>query len=159
MPQTTAPVNQQQPAQKKGVVGIIVSIVTLVVVLALVAVVWNFMQSKQDSSVDTDKYQAVFLTNGQVYFGKLTSLQGDYAKMTDIYYLQVQQSVQPASGAENNQEASEDSNSDISLNKLGNELHGPTDEMHIASEQILFWEDLKADSTVSKAIAEHKAQQ
>ena len=40
----------------------------------------------------------------------------------------------------------------ISLIKLGNELHGPTDEMRITRSHILFIEDLKNDSAVVLAI-------
>jgi hypothetical protein len=43
------------------------------------------------------------------------------------------------------------------LVKLGNELHGPVDEMHISKAQILFYEDLKTDGQVVKAIQAYKA--
>ena len=43
-------------------------------------------------------------------------------------------------------------NSDVQLIKLGNELHGPEDQMQITKDQVLFWENLKADGKVSKAI-------
>jgi hypothetical protein len=44
-----------------------------------------------------------------------------------------------------------------SLVKLGEELHGPEDEMVINNEHIIFTERLKADSQVVSAIAEHKS--
>ncbi len=97
------------------------------------------------SDIEADKYQAVFMTNGQVYFGKLDDINSSYADLTDVYYLQVQQAVQPATN-------NTDQQSQVSLTKLGSELHGPTDKMHISRDQILFWENLKADSTVVKAI-------
>ena len=39
-------------------------------------------------SVSTGKYQALFLTNGQVYFGKIVGMSADTVTMRDIYYLQ-----------------------------------------------------------------------
>lgn len=42
----------------------------------------------------------------------------------------------------------------ISLAKLGNELHGPEDKMFINSDQLLFWENLKDDGQVAKAISD-----
>ena len=78
--------------------------------------------------------------------------------MTDVYYLQVQQSVQPSTTNPANT-GDADQQPQVSLTKLGNELHGPTDKMHISKDQILFWENLKDESTVVKAIKEYKAKQ
>ncbi len=97
-------------------------------------------------------YQAVFLTNGQVYFGKLSNAEGNYITLDDIYYLQ----VGPAQG--NGPSASSTpANQNITLVKLGNELHGPVDEMHISRSQVLFYEDLKNDGNVVSAILKDKA--
>jgi hypothetical protein len=99
-------------------------------------------------------YQAVFLTNGQVYFGKMTQANSDYPMLTDIYYLQV---VQPPLQGQQIGATAQTAQQQISLVKLGNELHGPMDEMHISKAQILFYEDLKSDGQVVKAIAAYKA--
>jgi hypothetical protein len=97
----------------------------------------------------TGAYQSVFLTNGQVYFGKVVSgSNADPIVLQDVYYLQVTQQLQPAPDAS----ASPQPVPQISLVKLGNELHGPTDEMRITRSQMLFIEDLKSDSQVVKAI-------
>ncbi|HSX02926.1 MAG TPA: hypothetical protein VLI05_06485 [Candidatus Saccharimonadia bacterium] len=106
-----------------------------------------------DSAVKGKQYQAVFLTNGQVYFGKVSSVDSSYVKLSNIYYLQVQQTVQPkdsSSSANNNQQ--------VSLAKLGGELHGPEDSMFISRSQVLFWENLKDDGKVVKAIKDYIAQ-
>ena len=72
--------------------------------------------------------------------------------MGNIYYLRVNQTVQP--NQENGTQAQTGAN-DISLVKLGCELHGPTDEMLINREQVIFWENLKEDGQVAKAVAEY----
>lgn len=123
--------------------GIIVSLIVIVAAFGAYQ-----KQGTTTTDVETDKYQAVFMTNGQVYFGKLADVTHTYADLTDVYYLQVQQAVQPAAT---------DQKSQVSLTKLGSELHGPTDKMHISRDQILFWENLKDDSTVVKAIKDYKA--
>jgi hypothetical protein len=102
------------------------------------------------SQAKSSGYEAVFLTNGQVYFGKLTHPGDDYVTLDDIYYLQV--GPQQGSGS-----AATTSAQSISLVKLGNELHGPVDQMHISRSQILFYEDLKSDGQVVKAILQDKA--
>jgi hypothetical protein len=108
------------------------------------------------STTSSSGYQAVFLTNGQVYFGKLASSDSDYPTLTDIYYLQVVQP--PLQGQQTaGQAAQGQQQPQISLVKLGNELHGPVDLMHIAKNQILFYEDMKSDSQVVKAIQSYKA--
>jgi len=99
-------------------------------------------------------YQGVFLTNGQVYFGKIANPDGDYVDLSDIFYLQVgpQQGSATAPG-----QTAATPQQQISLVKLGNELHGPVDEMHISRAQILFYEDLKSDGQVVTAIDRYKA--
>lgn len=158
-PQSTQPAAQQSapraaaPAPKKG--GKLTPlVVTLLLVLAIVAAGLYFWKAGNggDSAIDKSKFQAVFLSNGQVYFGKLDSLKGDYLELSNVYYLQVQQSVQPA------KEENAADKSQVSLTKLGKELHGPTDKMNIKADQVLFWEDLKDDSTVVKAIKNFESQ-
>jgi hypothetical protein len=120
------------------------------VVLALViggVIAWKQMGSGSD--IKSGQYQALFLTNGQVYFCKLSNVDDRYVKCTDIYYLQVQQAVQPAEG-------SADQQPKVSLAKLGSELHGPEDAMYVNRDQVLFWENLKGDGKVAKAIEENK---
>lgn len=124
--------------------------VVLVVVLVLGAGIMLWKNMAGDGGVKKDQYQALFLTNGQVYFGKLNNINDKYVELTDIYYLQVQQSVQPAAG-----KTGEDPQ--VSLAKLGSELHGPEDKMSVNREQVLFWENLSNDSKVVKVITEAKA--
>ncbi len=100
-------------------------------------------------------YQAVFLTNGQVYFGKLSGETSSYATLKDIYYLQVTQP--PLQGSQQQgQQAQTQAQPQLSLVKLGNELHGPVDTMQINRDQILFYEDMKEDAKVIQAINDYK---
>ena len=104
------------------------------------------------NSSTSSNWQAVFLTNGQVYFGKLSGTTGQCATLKEIYYLQVQQQVQPSDST-----TSTNNNSSLTLVKLGNELHGPKDEMKINRDQIIFWENMKDDGKVVKAINDYKS--
>ena len=123
------------------------------VAILLIALVVSIATSKTRSEskyVDSKQYQAVFLNGGQVYFGKITSLNEKYIAMSSIYYLRVNQTVQP--------NANTSSSNDVSLVKLGCELHGPSDQMVINASQVVFWENLKSDGQVSKAIADFQKQ-
>lgn len=111
---------------------------------------WGKKESKEESK--TGDWQAVFLTNGQVYFGKLDGLSKDFVKLREIYYLQLAQAPQPQEGKQQQQPPK------ASLVKLGNELHGPEDQMIINRDQILFVEDMKPESKVVEAINRYKTQ-
>lgn len=114
-------------------------------------------QAKTAVTTASSGYQAVFLTNGQVYFGKISNKNEDWMTMKDIYYLQVIQPPLQGQQQADQAQAQAQAQPQISLVKLGNELHGPVDEMHITRSQVLFYEDLKEDSQVIKAIKDYKA--
>ncbi|HMR55028.1 MAG TPA: hypothetical protein PKD34_00330 [Candidatus Doudnabacteria bacterium] len=137
-------------------------IILAVVVLLLVvgAVLFRdklFTSQSGDSAQQAEEtlsgYQAVFLSNGQVYFGNLSDMTASYATLVDIYYLQVTQP--PLQGSQ--QEGQTQEQPQLSLVKLGEELHGPVDEMKINREHILFYEDLKEDGRVVQAIRDYQA--
>jgi len=133
----------------------------LLVVIALVWSWWLFGRSTaydENKGINQNEYQAVFLTNGQVYFGKLADLNHKYVTIHDIYYLQVQQSQSSDTKTLQNASNSTTTGAQVSLAKLGNELHGPEDKMHISSDQVLFWENLKNDSKVVQAISKYQNQ-
>lgn len=117
------------------------------VIVVLVVAAW-FVYSWQTGADflmrSQAKYQAVFLDNNQVYFGKLSREKSDQPILRDIYYLRVAQALQPPTSAAQIP--------DVNLVKLGTELHGPEDEMRINKEHIIFIENLKPDGQVMKAI-------
>jgi hypothetical protein len=71
--------------------------------------------------------------------------------VSNVYYLRVNQAVQPDT-------KNSTANNDVSLVKLGCELHGPEDQMVINQSQVIFWENLKADGQVAKAVAQFQKQ-
>lgn len=134
----------QETIKKRGKTG---KIIISIIILAILAGAGIRMVGNKKP------WTSVFLANGQVYFGKLSVLPlKSTVTLKDIYYLQVRQVLQPA---ENPQEPQQQ----ISLAKLGNELHGPEDRMTIPKNQILFWEKMKEDSQVVQAIERYRAEQ
>jgi len=128
---------------------------TVLVLLVLGYILVGKPVSKTEARyIDGSKMQAVFLNGGQVYFGKIRDLNQQYLHMSDIFYLRVNQVVQPNQGAQQAQ-------NDISLVKLGCELHRPSNDMVINREQVIFWENLKDESgenTVPGAVKKYLAQ-
>ena len=121
--------------------------------LIVIGGIWYFSQrsspsvsvgsSNEQVVIDSGEYQAVFLDNGQVYFGKLEKTRDMFYTLTDVFYLQSNVAVEQASN--------------LSLTKLGSEAHGPEDQMQINQEHILFIEDMKNDSKVVQAIQDYKS--
>lgn len=113
-----------------------------------------------DSKLPTTKesgYNAVFLANGQVYFGKLSGLDRSFIELQDVFYLQIDQQGQALQGLQQNSVRNQaNSQSKLQLIKLGNELHGPTDVMKINKDQVIFYEDIRKDSKVYQAIEQYK---
>lgn len=151
----TAPKNTTE--EKKSFKRLIFPIVSGILVILLGTAGWLLWSNSQATNVaiESNKYQAVFFTNGQVYFGKLQSLNGGYMKLTDIYYLQTQAGEQ--ADAKNPQQTSTDQNG-VQLIKLGDEIHGPEDAMIISKDQVLFYENLKSDGKVAQSIDKYKQQ-
>lgn len=134
----------------KLVSGALLFSAALLIVALLLYTSFGGKVASEGKYVDTSKYQAIFLNGGQVYFGHIKTLNNRFVRVDDIYYLRVNQTVQP--NQQNNQA------NDVSLVKLGCELHGPQDQMVINREQVIFWENLKADGQVAKAVAVFKQQ-
>lgn len=138
----------------RKIVAIIIGVIVAVAVVVLSG--WFLSRSSTAATIDSSKYQAVFFTNGQVYFGKLKPVNASYFKLTDVFYIQAQES-DAATDSENPQQTSTQS-TDIRLIKLGSEVHGPDDEMIISKEQVLFFENLKKDGKVSDSITKYNAE-
>lgn len=111
-------------------------------------------ERKTTAGGEASDYSAVFLVNGQVYFGKMSTNDREYV-LRDVYYLRAQRPLQPA------EEESEGGQprQQVQLIKLGNELHGPTDEIIFTRDNVLFVERLTKDSRVVKGIEQFKAGQ
>lgn len=103
--------------------------------------------TNESKYVQSSDYQAVFLTNGQVYFGKVKAINSDFIRLENIYYL----TQTSASGSSSDQS----SNGNYTLVKLGcQQIHYPLDEMVINRSQVSFWENLNAKGKVVTSIAQ-----
>ena len=138
-------------AGKMGRVGVVAAVGIVAVLLIAIAALVAFGGPKaEDSYVDTNRLQAVFLNTGQVYFGNVKALNSKYFVLSNIYYLQT------SSGSSTSSTSS--SNTSVSLVKLGCELHEPLDQMVINRDQVTFWENLGDNGQVAKAVATFEKQ-
>ncbi len=122
----------------------------LLILALFVLIIWQLLRmlgigpSPNFPSVNVSEWQAVFLTNNQVYFGHLQDYNEGYTTLKDIFYLRV---------AEPLQQGATPGGPTLNLAKLGSELHGPQDLMYIPKDKIMFWENLRKDSNVVQAIS------
>ena len=95
-----------------------------------------------DLSFPTE-YQAVFLDNGQIFFGKIGAADSSFLTLREVFYLQ-------RVASDEKKEARN------VLMRLGTEWHGP-DFMRINTRHVVRLEPVAPDSQVARLIREAKA--
>lgn len=95
--------------------------------------IWDFAVP----AIGGAKYQAVFLANGQTYFGRYTDRLGPYVKVEDAFYIQQTRSDDPDVAPEQR------------LVRRGTEPHQPLRVVLIPKSAILFVEDLQPTSPIA----------
>jgi len=84
------------------------------------------------------RYQAVFLANGQTYFGHYLDRLGPYVKIENAFYIAAQPTAEEGQTPESR------------IIRRGSELHQPLPFVLIPKSAILFVEDLRQDSQVAQ---------
>lgn len=143
-------------SDKKSNKGLLWTIVVILAVLVAVVVGWVIWSNSKNAAtgIDSSKYQAVFMSNGQIYFGKLSDFNDSSFKITSIYYPQAQSTDETSTSKTD----VSDSQSNIQLFRVTDGVHGPEDEMVITKSQILYYENLKSDSKVTQLIEQNNKQ-
>lgn len=134
-------------------------VVSILIVVLLAVAGWLFWQNQQGvaAAIDSEKYQAVFLSNGQVYFGKLAIVNGEYMELTNVYYLERQITTNATTGAETESSAEQSvTDNNFQLLKYSDVLYGSEDAMIISKDDIIRFENLRTDGVVAKAIANRR---
>ncbi len=126
------------------ILGVVILFGVAILVAALAVGFSHVGNSNESKYINTGKYQAVFLNNGQVYFGKIQSMNTQYLNLTSVYYL----TQASATGT-----SSTSSDSNYTLVKLGcQQIHDPIDQMLINRSQVTFWENLQDSGKVATSI-------
>lgn len=121
---------------RSRIAGIAIAIVGFVLLFAIVRW-WDFALPNLGAA----RYQAVFLSNGQTYFGRYIDRIGPYVKVEDAFYIQ-----QTPTATEDQPQLPPESR----LIRRGSELHQPLPSVLIPRSAILFIEDLRSDSAVGQ---------
>lgn len=132
------PLLRKHPKQRKQMTATVLIIVTL-------AILGGLLWQRLNDNIMANRYQAVFLSNGQVYFGKLHDYYGGRPYMTDVYYFQANSQTSSSSSAQQ-------SGGNQLLVKLGQEIHAPENKLMLNKDSIMFVENLTDNGKVSEAI-------
>ncbi len=145
--------SEHDSSDKKSNKGLLWTIVIILAVVALAVVGWLFWSNSKNAAtgIDTSKYQAVFMSNGQIYFGKLSDFNDASLKITNIYYPQAQTTEETSTKTDVQSEQS-----NIQLFRVTDGVHGPEDQMIITKSQVLYYENLKSDSKVTQLIEQNE---
>ena len=132
----------------------------VVAVVALVIGGGYYFLKVRGGGIASGEYQAVFLTNDQVYFGKIAKSDSVEVVLKDVFYLLIRQPTQVQAQDPEATPGAQAQQPRYELRHLGDgEAHGPLDEMSINRAQILFIEPLKEDGMVVRGIQQYKEQQ
>jgi hypothetical protein len=123
---------------------VLLSLLVVVIGLVIYHFVSLYIDQNHREKMGLSYYYAVFLTNNQTYFGKIKGESGDYILLDDVHYLQAEKKDELSQSSVNS--------SDIVVIPLGSEIHGPSNQMKINKDHVLFLEVLKKDSQVVKSI-------
>ena len=128
------------PGRERGIGAVAAAAITAVLLIAVFAGILLAGKLRNKSLVFDTPYQAVLLTNGSVYFGKLDNYGTKFPLLRDVYYVQTNI----------NQETKQTTSV---LVKRGKEMHGP-DRMYLSPSQIVLVEPVGPTSKVAQLIAE-----
>ena len=125
--------------QRGSVIVQVAALVLLVAVVVLMA--WQQFRPVRAPKFETE-YQAVLLSGGMVYYGRLEGFGTPYPVLQDVFYVQSQ--ADPATKQVTN-----------ILVRRGKEWHAP-DRMYLNPGHIVLVEPVGPNSQVAKFIAEAK---
>lgn len=137
------PAAEVSPEQKKsGKMGLVAGCVACLLIGMFLghAITYHLMERHRQGEAFGTAYQAVLLSNGAVYYGKLAGFGSRNPTLTDVFYI-VSKSDPTTKQVTN------------VLVKRGKELHQP-DRMYLNATQIVFVEPVGSESKVAQLINE-----
>lgn len=114
---------------------VIVGLVIVLVASLSVNIVQTQGKDSQAAQPNPEQYQAVFMPNDQVYYGRLV-VRDDGYELIDPYYSKA--------------------GSATTLVKLGTEAHKPEAKIYIDRGSGMYWENLRPEGNISQAIKQEE---
>lgn len=118
-------------------------LILLVLFVLTIFCLAGYTLTRKYAHADKGIRYAVFLTNGQIYFGNLTE-EGQFLTLENAFYPQSNDFLR-----------SDAAKKKITLQRVGSEVYGPKSTIRINRDQIMYYKELREDSKVNKAIKEY----
>jgi hypothetical protein len=114
-------------------------IVSCAAILFIVVLVWTGVRLAGRPPVPSDAspYAAVYLTNGEIYFGKLT-WSSSQPILTDVWVLQ--------------QNTNKQGQPQLNIAPFQNALWTPINEIYLNPQSVLYWTYIQNNSQLSKML-------
>jgi len=129
-----------QPIFQQRIRVMIFVLVCMMLLMPFISGCGKKQEAMKEGIAFTTKYQAVFMDNGKVFFGRLANMGSTYPVLMDVFY--IRQQTNPNTKEVKN-----------ILIRRGNEWHGP-DRMYINASHISVIEPVSEGSQVAKLIKE-----
>ena len=94
--------------------------------------------------IDEDRYQAVVLSDGRIFFGHLRSISDEYLELSDAHFVDQAEATGEAPATQR-------------VVPITDRLEGPESAMLLNKEYVVAVENLRADSEIVEAIEEVRA--
>lgn len=127
------------------------ALIIVLVVLVGVFVLGFLIRAIFFTAIRSQSFYAIFLDNGQVYFGKVEKQTENEIILGHVFYLKANTDLSTSN--------EEMPNANLSLIKLGNEIYKPYDRMLINRSHVLFLEEMRPGSDIMNAIEKHEEQE
>lgn len=145
--------NKIEPRWFRMIVVVQLSLISMLVISIAVFTAIGGKRSGESNYIDNNKYQAIFMNRGEVYFGKISDVTPSYLRIVDVYSINQEQTT---NGTQQPTDSTSTKNYD--LTKIVKGVHCPTDAMIIYKDQVSYWENLQSEGQVVKIIEEYKKQ-
>lgn len=120
---------------------LILALVLAVVVIIALGLWLGFKFIGPKDPAGPSEYSAVYLSTGDIYFGKLSWF--PWPHMKNVWFMQ--------------RGVDQQNQTQLGLAPLKNAFWGPVDEIYLNSKQVIFWTSLRNDSQVAQALANPSA--
>jgi hypothetical protein len=122
----------------------------LVIIILATVGIWKIFGDELPASWNVlnkeNPFYAVHLTNGQVYYGRIGSVNDSTIKMEDVYYFEMVKEAAPVATSQNFALQGQEQTI-YRLTRRGSEKPTTTDhDLYVNRATVLFWEKLNADS-------------
>lgn len=125
----------------------------ILLIIIILALAGGLLFFSKDKLVKETRFKTVVLDTGQVYFAKVAKEDALNIFLSEVYYIQTEQQVIPAT-----EEDGEDQVKEVPvLIKRGQELHQPSGWMQVNRDKVVSIEEIGANSEILKEIERQAA--